>query len=199
MAKIGILYLVAMYFVRNRYLKQSFKNKAIGSLLAQLNENQIENVIQKYIHWYTKNSRKDLISRFKKLQEQGAIVLIVSASPAFLLKRCLDGYDFNIIATEFETVSGVFSGKRLTKNCYGQEKVGRILEFIAEKGLSRCDLNILEAWTDDISDLPMMQLAVNKYWISNDEEDATVLFNTNGSNVQKTDTLSALLRNVREV
>ena len=196
---VGILYLIAMYFVRGKHLKQIFKNRAISSLLAQLNENQIEDVIQKYIKWYTQNSRKDLISRFKQLQTQGYTILIVSASPAFLLKRCFGSCGFYIIATEFESVSGVFSGKRLTKNCYGQEKVERIREFIAEKGLSSCDVNILEAWTDDISDLPMMELAANKYWISNDDEDAIVLFDTNDLNVQKETNLSVLLRTLKEV
>lgn len=57
----------------------------------------------------------------------GAEVLIVSASIDNWVRPFFNTEGFCVIGTQIEVIDGRLTGRFLTKNCYGQEKVNRIL------------------------------------------------------------------------
>ena len=57
----------------------------------------------------------------------GAEVLIVSASIDYWVKPFFENQSIQVLGTQIEVVDGILTGRFLTKNCYGQEKVNRIL------------------------------------------------------------------------
>ncbi len=59
-----------------------------------------------------------------------------------------------LIATKFEIENNKISGKLLTKNCYGQEKVNRI-----RKQYNLNDYNHIYAYGDSKGDKEMLELA----------------------------------------
>lgn len=122
-----------MYF---SFLKGVRTDKTFVDDFWKQNQNKIK-------EWYLKQKRKDDV--------------IISASPEFLLKPICDilGID-NLIATKVELSSGKF----LSKNCQGAEKVVRFEEFFSEA-------EIEAFYSDSKSDTYMAKLATKAFLIKN--------------------------------
>ena len=94
------------------------------------------------------------IEAINKAQSEGSEVLIVSAS----IDNWVQPFFANVkvLGTQIEVVDGKLTGRFLTKNCYGQEKVNRILTLhpnrqdyhLTAYGDSRGDKDLL-AWADE--------------------------------------------------
>lgn len=85
--------------------------------------------------------------------------IIITASPNFLINpigKYLKVKD--VIATEVNKNTGKFFGK----NCYGKEKVKRLYEKYS-------DINVKNAYSDSLSDMPMLKLAQNKFLVKRDK------------------------------
>lgn len=122
-----------MYF---SFLKGVRTDKTFVDDFWKQNQNEIKK-------WYLKQKRKDDV--------------IISASPEFLLKPICDilGID-NLIATKVELLSGKF----LSKNCQGAEKVVRFEEIFSEA-------EIEAFYSDSKSDTYMAKLATKAFLIKN--------------------------------
>jgi len=64
-------------------------------------------------------------------QDDGAEVLIVSASIDLWVESFFPG--IHVLGTQVEVEKGRLTGRFLTPNCYGQEKVNRILELYPDR------------------------------------------------------------------
>ena len=94
------------------------------------------------------------IEATNKAQSEGSEVLIVSAS----IDNWVQPFFANVkvLGTQIEVVDGKLTGRFLTKNCYGQEKVNRILALYPNRqdyhltafGDSKGDKELL-AWADE--------------------------------------------------
>ena len=89
------------------------------------------------------------IEAIHQAQNEGAEVLIVSAS----IDNWVQPFFANVkvLGTQIEVIDGKLTGRFLTKNCYGQEKVNRILSlypnrqdyYLTAYGDSRGDKELL--------------------------------------------------------
>jgi HAD superfamily phosphoserine phosphatase-like hydrolase len=70
--------------------------------------------------------RPEGIKTIKQAQEEGAEVVIVSASIDNWVQPFFP--DVKVLGTKIEVEKGYLTGFFLTKNCYGLEKVNRILK-----------------------------------------------------------------------
>lgn len=80
-------------------------------------------------HFAKKNRhllRPDGLNTLKEAQATGAEVVIVSASIDNWVQPFFP--DVKVLGTQIEVEDGRLTGRFLTKNCYGQEKVNRIKE-----------------------------------------------------------------------
>ena len=95
---------------------------------------------KKIFNWYLKNKKNNDI--------------IISASPEFLLKEIVNRLNVsNLIATKVDKKSGRF----LSENCYGEEKVKRYNQKFSTKQISNF-------YSDSLSDLPLAKIA-NKFFL----------------------------------
>ncbi|MBO1922971.1 HAD family hydrolase [Thiomicrorhabdus sp. 6S3-12] len=92
-------------------------------------------------------------------QQQGATIVVISASLRNWLEPWCEQKGFELIATEFAADNGVLSGKFDGNNCYGQEKVRRIKQRYA---LDQFDF--VHAYGDSSGDKPMLALADKSYY-----------------------------------
>ena len=135
-----------MYF---SFLKGIRTDKTFVDDFWKQNQNKIK-------EWYLNQKRKDDV--------------IISASPEFLLKPICEilGVE-NLIATKVELSSGKFisvslsiicasSGKFLSKNCHGAEKVIRFKEAFSE-------MEIDAFYSDSRSDTYMAKLATKAFLV----------------------------------
>ena len=67
----------------------------------------------------------------RQAQADGAEVLIVSASIDLWVESFFPG--IHVLGTQVEVEKGRLTGRFLTPNCYGQEKVNRILELYPDR------------------------------------------------------------------
>jgi HAD superfamily hydrolase (TIGR01490 family) len=87
-------------------------------------------------------------------KEQGHKIVIVSASIECWLKPWCNENNLELIATKLDIKNGILTGKLLTNNCYGIEKVNRIQEHY-----NLNDYNYIYAYGDSSGDKELLELA----------------------------------------
>lgn len=99
------------------------------------------------------------LERIAAHKKNGDIVVVVTASIDLWLRAWCQAQGVGLIATELEVREGRITGRFLTKNCSGREKVRRIKE---QYDLSQFDR--IYAYGDNPADRPMLELAHERYY-----------------------------------
>ncbi len=92
-------------------------------------------------------------------KEQGHKVVIVSASIECWLKPWCEQNNLDIIATKLEIKEGIITGKFLSKNCYGIEKVNRVHERY-----TLSDYEYIYGYGDSHGDKELLALADDSFY-----------------------------------
>lgn len=92
-------------------------------------------------------------------KERGHKVVIVSASIESWLQPWCQRHGLELLATKLEMKNGKVTGRLLSKNCYGQEKVNRIKEAYDLKAY-----DYIYAYGDSSGDKEMLDLANESYY-----------------------------------
>lgn len=98
--------------------------------------------------------RSQTVEALHQAQQNGTSVFIVSASIVNWVQPFFP--DVRVVGTQIEVQNGVLTGRFLTPNCYGPEKVRRVMDIIGERssfyitayGDSRGDREMLQ-WADE--------------------------------------------------
>jgi len=115
-------------------------------------------------------SKKNVLERLKKHQEEGFLTFLTSGSFQELIKIIANRLDIDFaIGTELEQKSDEFSGKIILPFCFGQGKAEKVKKFLSEKNLK---INFKEsfAYSDSIFDLPMLELVGNPVAVEPDKK-----------------------------
>lgn len=104
--------------------------------------------------------RPDGLAMLRRAIDDGAQVLIVSASIDNWVRPFFEGMAVTILGTQVETKGGLLTGCFLTANCYGPEKVRRIKAELKE---SRDHCHIT-AFGDSRGDKEMLDYADEGYY-----------------------------------
>ena len=84
---------------------------------------------------------------------------MVSASAGFYLRHALAPLHVEVVATEFEVRDDRHTGRVLGSICYGDAKPDAI------RALLGANAPVIDAWSDSLSDLPMMLMARKRHWL----------------------------------
>ncbi len=103
--------------------------------------------------------RKDAKEELNKLKKLGFKIVIVSASLKCWLEPWCNKNDFELISTELEIKDKIITGKFKGNNCYGREKVLKILEKYNLE-----EYNDIYAYGDSEGDKYMLSLAKEKFY-----------------------------------
>jgi HAD superfamily hydrolase (TIGR01490 family) len=105
---------------------------------------------------------KVIIERIQWHKDNNDKLLIISASISNWIFPWAEEYGFqSVIATELESKDNRFTGKFCTKNCYGAEKVNRLLKEYPDR-----DSYVLYIYGDSRGDKELMEIA-DKSWYKN--------------------------------
>ncbi len=108
--------------------------------------------------------RKDVSARMRWHQEQGHVVILVSASLGAYLHPLGDLLEVDaVLCTEVEEVDGVLTGKIIGKNCRGEEKASRVQKWCQDSGVSVDDL--IYAYGDSSGDTQLLELFRHGTWV----------------------------------
>ena len=104
----------------------------------------------------------------REAKDAGHHRIVVSASPIELVGRLSDALGLEgAVATRSELDNGCYTGRLAGEFCYGHGKVIEIEKLAAERGY---DLTRSWAYSDSISDLPMMERVGNAVAVNPDKE-----------------------------
>jgi len=98
--------------------------------------------------------KKDALKTIKSLQNEGAEIIVVSASAENWISPWCTKLNISCIATKLEIKKGKITGKIAGRNCHGIEKVNRIKEVI-----NLSEYTSIYAYGDSKGDVPMLNLA----------------------------------------
>ena len=101
--------------------------------------------------------RQEGVAAINRAIEEGAEVVIVSASIDNWVQPFFP--QVKVVGTQIEVIDGKLTGRFLSKNCYGQEKVNRILSLYP----NRQDYH-LTAYGDSRGDKEMLAFADESYF-----------------------------------
>jgi len=90
---------------------------------------------------------------------KGHRVIIVTASAENWLFFWCKNMGIELIATQLEVKNGLLTGKISGKNCYGNEKVQRLRDY-----LNLNEYSEIFAYGDSKGDIPLLELANHKYY-----------------------------------
>jgi len=116
------------------------------------------------------SSKKNVLERLKKHQEEGFLTILISGSFQELVKIIASRLNIDFaIGTELEQKSDEFSGRIVPPFCFGQGKVEKIKNFLSEKKLK---INFKEsfAYSDSFFDLPTLEMAGNPVVVEPDKK-----------------------------
>ena len=116
---------------------------------------KIDNIDKCIEQFWNKNIYK-IKPWYKKVHNENDV--IISASPEFLLKPLEEKLKIHVIASKVDKKTGKF----LSKNCYGNEKV---IRFKNEMNNQR----INKFYTDSLSDKPLIDIADEAFIINKSE------------------------------
>lgn len=99
--------------------------------------------------------RADTLEKLKKHQGKGDRVVIISASIENWIIPWAKNQDIDVvIGTQIEVVNSVLTGRFLSRNCYGKEKVTRLLEAFPKR-----NEYLLYAYGDSEGDNELLKFA----------------------------------------
>ena len=110
--------------------------------------------------------RPDTVRLLQQALSEGAEVLVVSASidnwvQPFFSTFHLPPSTFHVLCTQIEVIDGRLTGRFLTPNCYGQEKVRRILALHPDRSTYH-----LTAYGDSRGDRELLAFADEAHMVS---------------------------------
>jgi len=123
-----------------------------------------KDMIERYSQDFTQQHKKN---RFKWVKRQVALekkrgnkVLLISASPDFLILPLVDDIKFDAILTSVTNKTKPWKYKFL---CYEKNKVYALDKWANE---NKYIPKVIRTYSDSISDMPIMQIAQEQVWIN---------------------------------
>ena len=101
------------------------KQKVFAHFFKGMTIEAFDDLCQRFAHDNLHLLRSQGIKTLMQAQDDGAEVVIVSASIDNWVQPFFA--DLTVLGTQIEVENGLLTGRFLTNNCYGQEKVNRIL------------------------------------------------------------------------
>ena len=109
--------------------------------------------------------RDDVATRLRWHQEQGHVVILVSASLGVYLHSLGDLLEVDaVLCTELEEKDGRLTGKLVGQNCRGKEKASRVQKWCQDSGIALEDL--VYAYGDSSGDTELLELFSEPTWVN---------------------------------
>ena len=138
----------------------SAKQKLLSFFFKGEKEEYFDKKCQEYASKINLIVRPKALESIKQHQAERHLVIIDSASIDKWIEPWAKSIGINIvIATKLEVKNGIFSGKLASKNCYGKEKVNRLLELFPGE-----NIYLMYAYGDSRGDKELLKIADHSFY-----------------------------------
>lgn len=141
---------------------QTAKDRCVGLLLAGLTDAQVAPALQTFKDGVSPLLREALLQLVHARHAAGQTILVVTASAEDAVRYAISHLPVQVIGTPFKVHQGRYTGALEGRGCYGAAKVPRIRAWADQQ---ESPPRFVEAWSDSLSDWPMMQLAGKRVWL----------------------------------
>jgi HAD superfamily phosphoserine phosphatase-like hydrolase len=155
-AALGI---AALRLARSPSALQEHKCALVGALARGLDANAMGAALTAVAVRMRREARPEAMAALDRYVRAGKRVVVVSASAGFYLRHALAPLHVEVVATEFEVRDDCHTGRVLGSICYGDAKPEAI------RALLGANAPVIDAWSDSLSDLPMMLMARERHWL----------------------------------
>ena len=155
-AALGI---AALRLARSPSALQERKCALVGALARGLDANAMGAALTAAAVRMGREARPEAMAALERHARAGKRVVVVSASAGFYLRHALAPLHVEVLATEFEVRDGRHTGRVSGSICYGNAKPNAI------RALLGANTPVIDAWSDSLSDLPMMLMARERHWL----------------------------------
>lgn len=159
-----LLFIVLRYYLRLITNEQA-KEETLTLLVFGMKEYLIEHRAKSFaLTKLNKYIKPEVYSKIEWHREHGHKIVLVSANLAVYLRywACFHKLD-GVIATEVAVHRGRLTGKLLTPNCYGAEKVRRIHQYLKDEGLEFC---YSYGYGNSAGDYELLEYCDEPFWVS---------------------------------
>lgn len=151
--------IAALRLARSPSALQERKCALVGALARGLDANAMGAALTAAAVRMGREARPEAMAALDRYARAGKRVVVVSASAGFYLRHALAPLHVEVVATEFEVRDGRHTGRVSGSICYGDSKPSAI------RALLGANATIVDAWSDSLSDLPMMRMARERHWL----------------------------------
>ena len=146
--------------------RDAVKSKFVEGIFAGKDAREIESLGVRFASKIADGwLRNDVAARMRWHQEQGHVVILVSASLGAYLHPLGDLLEVDaVLCTELEEVNGILTGKLDGKNCRGVEKASRVQKWCDGAGMNAEDL--VYAYGDSSGDVQLLELFSHGTWVN---------------------------------
>ena len=140
------------------YSNGKAKQKVFAHFFKGMTIDKFDTLCQDFASTHRHLLRPEVVSQLEQALSEGAEVLIVSASIDNWVQPFFP--KVKVLGTQIEVIDGRLTGRFLTPNCYGQEKVRRILTLHPDRSAYH-----LTAYGDSRGDRKMLAFADEAHMI----------------------------------
>lgn len=155
------IHLITLMFL-GKYPNQKTKEHLLSYCFGGMEEKSFELFCQRFADSHQHILNPDMLTRLRKATEEGQMVYVITASPESWVARLIPGV--RILGSKMEIVNGKITGRLSNKNCYGPEKVERLLSDCPDIYKNRENYEIT-AYGDSRGDHEMFKFANHAYLI----------------------------------
>ena len=156
-----ISFLYICKYIDNENAKQRFLTLTLrGRTHAQLElcaKNFALTKLDKYI-------KPEIYAKLEYHIEHWHRIILVSANLGIYLRYWVKKHNLiDVIATEIEFVDDIATGKLATRNCYGEQKIKRLMEYLAVKSLK---FAYSYGYGNSAGDYALLKYVDEAYWVT---------------------------------
>lgn len=147
-------YILLMFL--GKYSNQRTKERLLYRCFGNISEQDFATLCQRFADTHRHILRHDLYAHLREQQQHGHAVVVVTASPEQWVQSLVP--EFQVLGTKMEFSDRGFTGRFLTPNCYGPEKVARVLQQFPDLAAHRSAYHIT-AYGDSRGDRELLAFA----------------------------------------
>ena len=149
------------------YSNHKAKERLLHNCFGGMTQEDLERRAEDFAHDNQHLLRHTLLNTIQQAEASGAAVVVITASAETWVKKMLPS--FHVAGTQLEFAGNRFTGRFLTPNCYGAEKVRRLEECFPLLKTERQNYHVI-VYGDSNGDRQLMEYADESHLIKSKEE-----------------------------
>lgn len=126
----------------------------------------------------SKYIKPEIFAKLEYHKEHGHKVILISANLAIYLRYWATLHEIDgVIATEIEFVDGIATGRLATRNCYAEQKVLRLKQYLEEYDTT---FDYSYGYGDSKGDYELLEYVNEGYFVDGEEFSSFVSSNSHG-------------------